>query len=249
MTYYWLGALSQRTYPGVRDIDDCWVVASIWAARYQTHQIKNLPSCTTFRDAADNPDDPYRSDGGNVDQINKACDRLWPTVKNILFKSRNWGDFMRHLKAGASASVATKSSMLPSNLRFGFYGPHQIAVVYRSGALYVMNPLAANGSAPIKISEYALQRAVMGLNGWVFAVVFPKIDLGTLRLGRTTFNAWRRTPEGRWVSSRKVTLGFSAVSCPPRSVVVNGTVRKMCLVSTGAYSGYHINVARGTFTS
>lgn len=252
MTYYWLGALSQRTYPGVRDIDDCWVVASIWAVRYQTHQISNLPSCTTFRAAAGNPDDPYRSDGGNAVQINQAVDRLWPTVPNILYRSTDWAGFVRHLKSGASATVATLSSKLPSNLRFGFYGPHQIAVVYRGGAFYAMNPLQANGAGLIRISETALRTAVKAVaNGWVLAVIFPKIDLGTIKMGARTFTRWKRTAAGTWVSERRVTRGWSATACPPRTVTVNGVKRRMCLVSTGVNAGWHVNrdLSRVTYTA
>jgi hypothetical protein len=251
MAYYWLGALSQRTYPGVRDIDDCWVVASIWAVRYQTHQISNLPSCPTFRAAAGNPDDPYRSDGGNAKQIHQAVDRLWPTVQSILYQSMDWDGFVRHLKAGASATVATLSSRLPSNLRFGFYGPHQIAVVYRMGAFYAMNPLQPNGSPLIKISESALKAAVKAVaNGWVLAVIFPKIDLGTFKMGVRTFNRWKRTASGAWVKERRVTRGWSATACPPKTVTINGVKRRMCLISTGAHAGYHVNpdLSRTNFT-
>lgn len=250
---YWLGALNQKIYPGARDVDDCWVVATIWACRYQTHQQGNLPTVPEFRVAAGNPDDPFRPDGGNHFQIDRASDTLWPTVKNLHFASRDWATFTAYLKRGGSASVATKSSLLPSILRFGFYGPHQISVVHRDGHFKAMNPLAPKGSPLITISEADLKRAVLGLNGWVLAVIFPKMDRATVKktplrggLPRP-FYRWERKPSGLWVRTRDFTRGFTEACTPAKRLNVQGEERRMVLITTGSRAGYHINVeAAGT---
>jgi len=256
MTVYWLGALNQRTYPGAGDVDDCWVVATIWACRYQTHQSRNLPTVPEFRAAAGNPDDPRRADGGNHNQINRAVDRLWPTVPNKHYAARDWPTFAALIKAGASASVAASGRALPVNARFGFNGPHQIAIVYRGGDFYVMNPLQKNGAAPIRITESALKRAVLMLNGWVLGIVFPKINLGVVRktalVSRAPRPFWKykALPNKRYRRRAAATRGFSAVCVPPKIVSVNGRTKRMIFICTGGRAGWHIDKAQGgtTFT-
>lgn len=254
MISYWYGALNQKVYPEVGDIDDCWVVASIWAIRYQTKQSRNLPTAAEFRRAAGNLDNPHRADGGNRFDINKACDNFWPTVRSISYATQNWNDFARQIKAGASASVATSSRLLPLN--YGFNGPHQIAVVYRNGYFRVMNPLQRKGSEPTRISEASLKRAVMGLNGWVMAVIFPKINLGTFRKRglpdgtARRFRKFRRTKYHTWASAIDRTTGFRAKALPPKTIMVKGRKRKVTQIMTGKRAGWFINVNTGgsTFT-
>ena len=45
-----LTVISQRLYPGAGDIDDCWVVATCWAAR--AAGVAHLPTVPEFRAAA-----------------------------------------------------------------------------------------------------------------------------------------------------------------------------------------------------
>ena len=242
MTAYWYGALNQKTYPLVGDIDDCWVVASIWAVRYQTKQSRHLPSARKFRIAAGNPDDPHRSDGGNRNQIDRACNRLWPTVRSINFASRDWQRFTAYLRAGASASVATSSRLLPHN--YGFRGPHQVAVVYRHGEYRVMNPLQRAGTAPRVISEAALKRSVLGLNGWVQAVIFPKVTLGYFKKSHSTvlrpFAKFGRTTRGTFIRRVGMTRGFAALALPPRKMRVKGRTRTVCQIMTGGRAGWFV---------
>jgi hypothetical protein len=168
--------LSQKAYPGVGDIDDCWAIATIWAATASDPCLKK-PTITRFRWAAGNPDNPYIADGGNLTQISRAVPIIWPTAKYHAVQTRYWATFKAHLVNAHFASIAVDSSKLPANLRFGFYRNHQVGVWRspRTGYIYCANPLAPQGSRPIRITEAALRYAAMNLEGaagWVLAACF-----------------------------------------------------------------------------
>jgi hypothetical protein len=243
MTVYWERALSQKTYPGVGDIDDCWVVATVWAARRATHQSQNLPNCKVFRAAAGDPDNGYK-DGGTLDEIVQAVNRLYPHLADVKFAEQyGWSNFMMKLNRGYTASLAVRSSYLPARLRYGFYGTHQIAVFKRSGRLYIMNPLQAQGSDPTPISEGDLKTATYKYaNGWVLADLIPPIDLGTIVVKPQAIRFWSRTTT--------VTKGFTAVCTPPKVYNVNGTTRKMVFISTTGHAGKWIELnSKRVFTA
>jgi hypothetical protein len=166
--------LSQRTYPGAGDIDDCWVVATVWAAVASVPSIWQ-PSVTTFRKYAGDPDDGI-SDGGSIDECFKGAKGCWPGLDSTLWKANEFSGFLSLVKAGRPASVALDSAALPSRLRFGFMGKHQVGIVWDGTKLLCANPLAAQGSRPLTITEAELKTAMSRL---VFpaafrAVVFPK---------------------------------------------------------------------------
>ena len=250
-TPYWERALNQKVYPGVGDIDDCWVVATIWAIRRHTHQSQNLLNCTTYRAAAGDPDDG-RHDGGTVSEIAQANSRLYPHVADVKYqKQYGWTGLVSYLNKGYTASLAVRSSYLPRSLRYGFYGTHQVAVFKRGGYFYMMNPLQPQGSAPTRISGTALNTATYRFaNGWVMADIIAPINLGKVAVKAQAIRYWSRTVSGGWKAASRTTTGFTVVCTPPRTYNVNGTSRKMVFISTGSHAGKFIELnAKRVFTA
>jgi hypothetical protein len=171
MTIY--AVLNQKVYPGAGDVDDCFVVATCWAARIAG--VRDLPTVKEFRAAANKPDLPGPS-GGSITDIMRAVNVLWPDLGVTEYERPDWDAFALALRRGKVASLGVLSSLLPSKLRFGFGGAHQIGVLFDGGYL-VANPLAPQGSEPIPISETALRNAARGLAmGWILAALFPRGD-------------------------------------------------------------------------
>jgi hypothetical protein len=169
MTYF--AVLNQKLYPGAGDVDDCWVVATCWAARIAG--VRDLPTVTEFRAAANKPDKPGAT-GGSLTDIMRAVGVLWPDLGVVKYQSTNWDAFALALRRGKVASLGVLSSLLPAGLRFGFGGAHQVGVLFEGGYL-VANPLAPQGSEPIPISETALRASARGLaQGWILAALFPR---------------------------------------------------------------------------
>jgi hypothetical protein len=158
------GAISQIGYPNAGDIDDCWLVATVWAAvaSGQTYR----PDATTYRRAAMNPDRPGPT-GGTADQTFRGAKGCWPGANIRRYVSTDWNGFTSLLKAGWVASLAVNSGALPGYLQYGFYGLHQIGVAYQNGQYYVDNPLMSNGTSPVSIDEIALRTAARGFSGGV----------------------------------------------------------------------------------
>lgn len=254
-TPYYERALNQKVYPGVGDIDDCWVVATIWAIRRETRQTTHLPNCKVYRAAAGDPDDG-RKDGGTLDEIAQGASRLYPHINFIKYaKPNGWAGLVALLDKGYTVSIATKSSYLPRAYRFGFLGTHQIAAFKRDGKFYIMNPLQPQGSAPMRISEASLKSAVYHFaNGWVMGLVVPNINLGKFVMKAskpTLYKRWSRRPNGTWTYSVRTTLkGWSATACPPETFTAGGKRRKLAFISTGGNAGYYVEVTgvNRTFT-
>lgn len=151
--------LNQITYPPQPqhgDADDCWCVATIWGRRVSFPPLA-LPTIDAFRAKAGDPDDGYR-DGGNIDEVMKGAKGLWPDSGVIRYQG-TWDGFVKKLRAGWIASVAVWSADLPSGLRFGFLYAHQVGAYVENGTIYVANPLAKHGAAPLPVSEAALRAA------------------------------------------------------------------------------------------
>ena len=115
-----LPVYSQKTWPGIGDVDECWILATFSAARASRPNV-SLPSIFMFRRWAGDPDDGYR-DGGTVNEIYNAARMAWPGLPRK-FYAPDWAAFMRELRAGRPASIAVHSARLPWYLRFGFYRP------------------------------------------------------------------------------------------------------------------------------
>lgn len=163
-------ALSQIGYPGAGDIDDCWVVATVWAALASGETFK--PTVTQFRTWARNPDKPGPT-GGTLDHIMRGARAAWPNHTIKRYQSTNWDGFVSLLKAGWIASLAVRSSGLPSDLRYNFQGLHQIGVAYENGQYWVMNPLMSNNASLKSISGLELRRAARGfVGGTISACLF-----------------------------------------------------------------------------
>lgn len=156
-----LAVLSQRTYPGVGDIDDCWAIATIWAAA-SSHPTIVYPTVTTFRQKAGKPDLPG-STGGNIWDCNRGADGCWPNLPNYLSVTSDYDNIKTHIAAGRPGSVSVMSSALPEDLRYNFWGTHQIGVHLIGSTLYCMNPLAPNGTTPRTITYLELQKAMKAL--------------------------------------------------------------------------------------
>ena len=166
--------LSQRTYPGAGDIDDCWCVACINAAVRSRPTIWR-PTITYFRAKAGDPDDGFL-DGGSIQECVDGSQGSWPWLTIEKYASPTFDPLLTQIKAGRPASVALRSSALPSALRFNFLGAHQCAVWYDGTSLLFANPLAPDLSRALVITAAQLKSAMAALvNPASYrAVLYPK---------------------------------------------------------------------------
>jgi len=156
------GVLNQGHYPGAGDVDDCWVVATVWAAIASGESYQ--PSVPVFRAAARNPDRPGAT-GGTGYHVWKGATTMWPNHKIRKYTSSSWDGFISLLKAGWIASLAVDSRGLPNNCRFNDIHKHQVGVAYQNGKYWIANPLAPQDSRPIEITGYALRTAARAFHG------------------------------------------------------------------------------------
>lgn len=166
---------NQRTWPQAGDLDDCWVVSTIWCANAVAPWLY-LQTTTAFRTAAGDPDDG-KTDGGRLSEIMLACRTLWPQLK-VQAHRGTWAALERLLDAGHVASVAVDSSELPPRHQYGFTGLHQIALfVDTSGSLRIMNPLDKDRSRTEVIARDAARKAAKAYGAGTafdtYAAVFP----------------------------------------------------------------------------
>lgn len=135
--------LSQKFWPGVGDIDDCWVLSALMMV-FAVFPWLPLPGTKVFRAAAGDPDDT-QSDGGSQQEIMKGIRRTWPSVAN-LFRQHDhdsWNEFAGDVGQGRNVSVAVDSSLLPDKIKFGFNGFHRVNVCMQPGGrVFFGNPLA-----------------------------------------------------------------------------------------------------------
>lgn len=168
---------SQRTWPAVGDIDDCWVVSAIQCAHAVAPWMP-LPTNTEFRRAAGDPDDGIR-DGGSADQseLVRGVRGCFPGLEVTPVVNGSWLGFRFDLGQGRVASVAVASAKLPARLRFGFTGAHQVSLAYvlPERFLFIANPLAPDRSPWIRTTWVELEPAVFGYagQGKVSGVLFP----------------------------------------------------------------------------
>jgi hypothetical protein len=155
-------AICQIGYPGAGDIDDCWVVASVWAANAAGYSYQ--PTVPVYRAYARNPDRPGPT-GGTLTHVIRGAKGCYPSAHIRRYSSTSWDGFISLLKAGWVASLAIRSSGLPSNYRYGNQGGHQVGVAYQNGAYFIMNPLQHNGTRPREISGADLLRAARAFTG------------------------------------------------------------------------------------
>ena len=174
--------ISQIGYPGAGDIDDCWVVATVWAEQ-ASRPGSFKPTVPQFRAKANKPDAPGPT-GGNIQNVYAGAVGSWPDLRITLYISAEVEPLLAAVKAGQPASIALDSSDLPARLRFGFLGKHQCGLAWDGSRYVLMNPLALNGSPLLPITTSEIARAMLGLltqaqSHYRFrAVLFPK-QLGT----------------------------------------------------------------------
>jgi len=162
--------ISQIGYPGAGDIDDCWCVATIWAAVGADPDAER-PTVPEFRAAAHNPDRPGPT-GGDLDDVIRGASQTWPYLTLERHDTADWETFARRIAEGWYGSLAVLSSALPARLQYGFRGAHQVGVAIHNG-WRVMNPLARDGSTPGWIEEHELRTAARAVDrGRILAALF-----------------------------------------------------------------------------
>lgn len=166
---------SQRTWPQSGDLDDCWVVATIWCQNAVAPWLY-LQNTTGFRNAAGDPDDG-QTDGGRLSEIMQACRTLWPQL-HVQPHRGTWAALEKLIDAGHPVSVAVDSGALPPRHQYGFTGLHQIALYSKgSGPLGIMNPLDKDRARPDTISRDNARAAAKAYGAGTaydtYAAVFP----------------------------------------------------------------------------
>ncbi len=173
------GAFDQRKYPGAGDVDDCWVVATVYAAKMYDRKL-HLPTIPEFRKAAGVPDVRGVSNGGTVQNVLDGAHKIWPHVQVNGGVFKDWAAFVVPMQKGLRpASLAVKSSELPPELQYGFKGLHQVAAFLDGDQWWISNPLQRDGAKPDHIGAATLRKAAyaFGNDGHVHAALFPVIPV------------------------------------------------------------------------
>lgn len=242
--------ISQVGYPTAGDIDDCWVVATVWAA-VAADPYAYRPTVTYFRAKAGRPDLPGAT-GGTLEHIMAGAWRTWPYMTIAKYASTDWSLFDRRLRQGWSASLGVISAELPTGLQFGFRGAHQVGVVYSGGRYLVANPLARTGSAPIACPLADLQAAARKHGGGkILAALFKpweahavKFDpMGSPVVGVATTT--RETQLIRWDGVRVPIEG--SITRNVYGLVTLGDGRKAYLVTYQQQAHYLVADSRATY--
>lgn len=243
------GVISQRDYPGAGDIDDCWVVATVWAAVASRPAI-HRPTVPEFRKAAGIPDVQGKPNGGDIDAVAKGARGVWD-ISVTVYKASGWAAFLGDLKKGMPASIALDSGDLPPAHQYGFKGKHQCGGIWDGTTLRLANPLAKAGSRPKPITGAQLLKACRGLvsSGKIHAVLFPAPapSANTVSIhppagqARQTFVLYAVSgPTGHITSARQTTTkGFSAAATASRHFdwPAKQTDRHLVQLTTGSRSG------------
>ena len=236
------GVYTQRT-PEAGDLDECGMFATIWAAKCADPNAR-IPSVREFRAAAGDPDDGV-SDGWTLDEIARASAVIWPHLTQLRVEGKGdmtWDILSNHLAQGRPASLAVDSGDLPARLRFGFYGSHQIGIARRDATVFVANPLAAQGSAPLPATEGEVRKAAFGLIDSlqiVRALVFVPVRPKAFRVHLRPLLRWWRyyRINGTWTrQARYSPLGWEADCTEAQTLTVMGKRRRMVRVTSGGYS-------------
>lgn len=160
---------SQRTWPGAGDLDDCWVLSAIQAANVTAPWLV-LPTVTTFRAAAGDPDDGI-ADGGSLAEIVKGSEGVWPVLRGKLavLDGVPYSAIIDIARKGHPVSVALQLGKLPPALRYTSSNvPHQSTLFWYpgpNGFLYFANPMAPAYSPWDRTTWAALQPAIEGIYG------------------------------------------------------------------------------------
>lgn len=167
---------SQRTWPRVGDIDDCWILSWLMC---QIAVAPWLPwwDTTEARRFAGDPDDG-RSDGNDtgVNDMVRGIRAATPALGALITPLRGSWDFAKLLpkvKTGQPFAAAVIGSSLP---KVYTRVPHQVVLFHEPGVgLRLADPMAPDRSEPYRISTDAAKKALesFGGAGEVWGVLFP----------------------------------------------------------------------------
>lgn len=188
---------SQRFWPGVGDIDDCWCLADMQAIDAVAPWLRKI-GVPAYREAAGNPDQPGIT-GGTITQSARAIRTLYPTLGPLIRAISaddhlGWDTFLSIVKpARLAVSLSVMNGALPLSLRYStFTGGHRIAVQYSgTGVTWLLcNPLAQPHSKPDSIDQSQLRAAVTAYGAGVRAIIMPGSELAfaTHPFYNNTFN-------------------------------------------------------------
>lgn len=169
---------SQRTWPNVGDIDDCWVLA------WQMAQIAVAPwlpwlDATTARRYAGDPDDGD-ADGNaqGVDDMIAGIRAATPALAALCVPLRGSWSFdqlLPEVKSGRPFAAAVMGGTLP---KVYTRVPHQVVIFHEPGVgLRCADPMAPDRSEPYRIATEAARRAIEAFAGVgkVHGVLFPTV--------------------------------------------------------------------------
>jgi hypothetical protein len=157
---------SQRKWPGVGDIDDCWVLSGIQCINVTAPWLR-LVSVPAFRKAARKPDIQGQADGGQIVDIKRGVEALFPDwysgpTRVRLLRGESWQTVKDLAAEGRPLSLAVVSAKLPTRMQYGFAGYHQVSLVQKGNGRWLLaNPLAQPYARWQEIDPAELRSAVM----------------------------------------------------------------------------------------
>lgn len=177
---------NQRFWPGVGDVDDCWVLAPLQCLNAIAGWL-GLVGNAQFRNAAGSPDDPSKPNPGSPALAFKAIKALYPQIGALckLMSSGTFAELRALVDTGHPAYVSIDSGKLPTALRFGYSGGHAVSLqggidpigqdALAAGEVYFANPLAKPHSKPLRVKWSAIKDSIVQhySDGKVRALVFP----------------------------------------------------------------------------
>lgn len=167
---------SQRTWPKVGDIDDCWVLA------WMMCQIAVAPwlpwlDATEARAAAGDPDDGVDdgNDRGIWDMVRgvRAATPALGALCRPVNRDLDWDALLPRIKAGRPFAAAVMGGAMP---KVYTRVPHQVVLFHEPGiGLRAADPMAPDRSEPYRIATLAAKRACESFAGAgkVVGVLFP----------------------------------------------------------------------------
>lgn len=170
-----LSQMDPALHPGIHDIDDCWAIAGMQAARAVGASLTGV-DIPKYRKAAGRPDDPHKTNPGGAADVLRGAHNLWPKLR-ISLSSTSFDTLWAALvKQGKVAVFLIDSSKLPEDIRYGFNGLHaicgRVVVTTSAETCYEVNPLQPKSTRAHKISKAALKRTLEGYPNAVQAILF-----------------------------------------------------------------------------
>lgn len=170
--------LSERTWPGVGDRDDCWVLSALQCTLAVAPWL-HLPGSQVFRAAAGDPDDG-KHDGGNIAEIIRGTEGTWPLLDGKLTALRGvpMTRIVNLVEKGRPVSIALMSGKLPPRIR---HMPndvaHQCSLFAQGDRILFANPMAQMADKLDEITWKDVRPAILAYgNGQAFGVAWPTAD-------------------------------------------------------------------------